>query len=75
MNEAQARAIQKQLVYYGAADAIDPAQPPYWSKGSKLNGLLHDFLAFGQEYKLVKGTADVDGYVITSFMQAVKDGK
>jgi NitT/TauT family transport system substrate-binding protein len=75
MNEAQARAIQKQLVYYDAVAAIDPAQTPYWSKGSKLNGLLHDFLAFGQEYKLVKGTADVDGYVMTSFMQAVKDGK
>jgi ABC-type nitrate/sulfonate/bicarbonate transport system substrate-binding protein len=75
MNEAQARAIQKQLVYFDATAAIDPAQPPYWSKGSKLNGLLHDFLEFGQEYKLVKGTTDVDGYVITRFMQAVKDGK
>jgi len=75
INEAQARAIQKQLVYYDATAAIDPAQTPYWSKGSKLNRLLHDFLAFGQEYKLVKGTTDVDGYVMTSFMQAVKDGK
>lgn len=75
MNEAQAQAIQKQLVYYDATAAIDPNQAPYWAKGSKLNGLLHDFLAFGQEYKLVKGTADVDGYVITKFMQAVKDGK
>jgi len=75
MSEAQAQAIQKQLVYYDATAAIDPSQPPYWSKGSKLNGLLHDFLAFGQDYKLVKGTTDVDGYVLTKFMQAVKDGK
>lgn len=75
MSEAQARAIQKQLVYFDATAAIDPAQSPYWAKGSKLNQLLHDFLAFGQEYKLVKGGTDVDGYLLTQFMQAVKDGK
>ncbi len=75
MNDAQAQAIQKQLVYYDATAALDPAQAPYWAKGSKLNQLLHDFLAFGKEYKLVKGDADVDNYVMTGFMQAVRDGK
>lgn len=75
MNDAQAQAIQKQLVYYDATAALDPAQAPYWAKGSKLNQLLHDFLAFGKEYNLVKGDADVDNYVMTGFMQAVRDGK
>ena len=75
MNDAQAQAIQKQLVYYEATAALDPAQAPYWAKGSKLNQLLHDFLAFGKEYNLVKGDADVDNYVMTGFMQAVRDGK
>jgi ABC-type nitrate/sulfonate/bicarbonate transport system substrate-binding protein len=75
INETQARTIQEKLVYYDATAAIDPKQPPYWAKGSKLNVMLHDFLAFGQESKLVKGDTDVDGYVITRFMQAVKDGK
>ncbi|MEO8202910.1 MAG: NrtA/SsuA/CpmA family ABC transporter substrate-binding protein [Betaproteobacteria bacterium] len=72
MNEAQAQAIQKQLIYFDATAALDPAQAPYWAKGSKLNLLLHDFLAFGKEYNLVKGDADVDNYVMTGFMQAVK---
>jgi len=75
MNEAQAQAIHKQLIYFDATASLDPAQPTYWAKGSKLNVLLHDFLAFGKEYNLVKGDADVDNYVMTGFMQAVKDGK
>lgn len=75
MNEAQARAIQKQLVYFSSTAALDPAQAPYWAKGSKLNTLMHDFLAFGRELKLVSGSADVDNYLATGFMQAVKDGK
>jgi len=75
MSEAQARAIQKQLIYFDATAAIDPPQPPYWAKGSRLNLVLHDFFAFGKEYNLVKGDTDVDGYVLTKFMQAVKDGK
>lgn len=75
MSEVQARAIQRQLVYFEATAALDPHQPPYWTKGSKLNQILHDFLAFGQEFGLVKGTTDVDGYVTTKFMQAVKDGR
>lgn len=75
MNLAQAQAIQKQLIYFDATAALDPGQTPYWAKGSKLNRILHDFLAFGKEYNLVKGDADVDNYVMTGFMQAVKDGK
>jgi ABC-type nitrate/sulfonate/bicarbonate transport system substrate-binding protein len=75
MNLAQAQAIQKQLVYFDSTAALDPSQAPYWAKGSKLNQILHDFLAFGKEYSLVKGDADVDNYVMTGFMQAVKDGK
>jgi taurine transport system substrate-binding protein len=75
MSEPQARAIHKQLIYFDATAALDPGQAPYWAKGSKLNLLLHDFLAFGKDYNLVKGDADVDNYVMTGFMQAVKDGK
>ena len=77
MNEAQARTFQKQVDYFDATAALNREHPAYWAKGSKLNRMLHDFLAFGKEYKLVKGDADVDvdSYVMTSFMQAVKDGK
>lgn len=75
MSEAQAKAIHKQLVYFDATAALDPNQAPYWAKGSKLNLLLHDFLAFGKDYNLVKGDADVDNYVMTGFMQAVRDAK
>lgn len=78
MNDAQARAIQKQLVYYDATAAIDQKQSAYWAKGSRLNKLMHDFLDFGRKYKLVKSSAtnvDVDGYVLTTMMQAVKDGR
>jgi ABC-type nitrate/sulfonate/bicarbonate transport system substrate-binding protein len=75
MSVDQAHAIQKQLVYYPATAAIDPKENCYWAKGSKLNRLMHDFLAFGKEYGLVKGDTDVDGYVMTQFMEAVKSGK
>ncbi len=73
MSEAQAQAIHKQLVLFDATAAIDPSSPAYWSKGSKLNTMLHDFLAFGREYGLVKreGNVDVDGYVMTEFMREV----
>ncbi len=75
MNADQAHAIQKQLVYYPATAAIDPKENCYWAKGSKLNRLMHDFLAFGREYGLAKGDTDVDGYVMPQFMEAVKSGK
>ena len=75
MGESQARTIVKGLVHFEATAALDPASPAYWSKGSKLNKILHDFHAFGKEAGLTKADTDIDGFVMTKFMQAVKDGK
>lgn len=73
MQEAQARAIIKGLGHFDATAALDPKSPVYWAKGSPLNKVMHDFLAFGKAQGLVKGDTDVDGYVMTSFMKAVAD--
>ncbi len=75
MQPAQAHAILKGLGHFDATAALDPKSPAYWAKGSPLNRVMHDFLAFGKEQGLVKGDADVDGYVMTSFMRAVADGR
>ncbi len=75
MGESQARAIVKGLVHFDATAALDPASTAYWAKGSRLNKILHDFHAFGKEAGLTKNETDIDGFVVTKFMQAVKDGK
>ncbi len=77
MNPAQARAIVKGLGNFESTAALDPKSPVYWAKGSPLNKVIHDFLAFGRAQGLVKGNAglDVDGYVMTRFMKAVADAR
>lgn len=75
MAEGQARAIVKGLGHFDASAALDPASSVYWAKGSKLNKILHDFHAFGKEAGLTKNDTDIDGYVMTKFMQAAKDAK
>lgn len=75
MGEPQARAIIKGLGHYPSTGALDPASNAYWAKGSKLNRVLHDFQAFGKEAGLIKKEIDVDDFVMTRYMQMVKDGK
>lgn len=77
MQPAQARAIVKGLGNFKSTAALDPKSPVYWAKGSPLNKVMHDFLAFGKEQGLVKGSAnvDVDAYVMMPFMKAVADGR
>jgi taurine transport system substrate-binding protein len=72
MGEAQARNIVKGLGHFEATAALDPSSPVHWAKGSKLNKILHDFHAFGKEAGLTKNDTDIDGYVMTKFMQAAK---
>lgn len=77
MQAAQAQAILKGLGHFGATDAVDPASPVHWAKGSPLNRVMHDFIAFGKEQGLVKPEVevDVDGYVMTRFMKAAAQGR
>lgn len=75
MGESQARAIIKDLGHFQSTAGLDTSSPVYWAEGSQLNKVMHDFLAFGKEQGLVSVDADVDvdGYVMTNFMQAVQD--
>jgi len=75
MAESQARAIVKGLVHFPSTAAIDPASPAYYTKGSKLNKILTDFQAFGQEVGIIKAATNVDDFVMPRIMQMVKDGK
>lgn len=72
MAESQARAIIKGLGHFPSTAALDPASPAYWAKDSKLNKILKDFQSFGKEVGIIKAEADVDTFVLTKFMQAVK---
>ncbi|HEX2651522.1 MAG TPA: NrtA/SsuA/CpmA family ABC transporter substrate-binding protein [Burkholderiales bacterium] len=75
MGEPQARAIMKGLGHFDATAALDPKSSVYWAKGSKLARVLQDFQAFGKEAGLIKDAINVDDFVMTKYMQAVKDGK
>ncbi len=75
MAEPQARAIIKGLGHYDATGALDPASNAYWANGSKLHRVLSDFQSFGKEAGLIKNTINIDDFVMTGFMQSVKDGK
>lgn len=75
MGESQARAILKGLGHYEATAALDPSSNAYWAKGSKVNLVLRDFQTFGRETGLIKEEVDVDDFVMTRFMQAMKDGR
>ncbi|KAB2920741.1 MAG: transporter substrate-binding domain-containing protein [Hyphomicrobiaceae bacterium] len=74
MAREQADTIVKDLVHFEATAALDPKSPAYWAKGSKLHGVMTDYLAFGKEYGLTQNTIDIDGYVLPQFMQAVRKG-
>ena len=75
MAEAQARAIVKGLGHFEATAALDPQSQAYFARGSKLHRVLADFQDFGKEAGLIKNTVNIDDFVMTGFMQAVKDGK
>jgi ABC-type nitrate/sulfonate/bicarbonate transport system substrate-binding protein len=75
MGEPQARAIMKGLGHFEATAALDPKCNVYWAKGSKLVRVLQDFQAFGKEAGLIKDTINVEDFVVTKYMQQVKDGK
>jgi ABC-type nitrate/sulfonate/bicarbonate transport system substrate-binding protein len=74
MAREQADVIVKGVEHFEATAALDPKSPAYWAKGSKLNGVMHDYLAFGKEFGMAQNDTDVDGYVLPQFMDAVRKG-
>lgn len=75
MGESQARAMVSGRLHYSATSALDSSSPVYWARGSRVNLILRDFQAFGKEAGLIKKEIEIDDFVMTRFMQAVKDGK
>ena len=55
--------------------ALEPASRAYLANRCRLPRVLNDFQAFGKKAGLIKNTVNVDDFVMTGLMQAVKDGK